>query len=57
VEYTIYKSINSAARFKAQMDYQTGKDSGFVALSDSMYEDENGFDAISFAHLHFHNII
>jgi hypothetical protein len=57
VEYVIYKSINSAARFKAQMDYQTGKDPGFVPLTDSMYEDENGFDAINFAHLHFHNII
>jgi hypothetical protein len=57
VEYIIYKSINSKERFKAQMDYQTGKDAGFVPLTDSMYEDEHGFDAINFAHLHFHNII
>lgn len=57
VEYIIYKSINSKERFKAQMDYQTGKDAGFVPLTDSMYEDENGFDTINFAHLHFHNII
>lgn len=57
VEYIIYKSINSDARFQYQVDYQTGKEPGFVALSDSMYEDESGFDTIDFAHLHFHNII
>jgi hypothetical protein len=57
VEYIIYKSINSPARFQYQVDYQTGKNPGFVALSDSMYEEECGFDNISFAHLHFHNII
>lgn len=55
VEYIIYKNINSTYRFGYQMDYQTGKASGSVALSDSMYEDDGGFGAIQFSHLHFHN--
>lgn len=57
VEYIIYKSINSDARFRYQADYQTGKNPGFISLSDSMYEEESGFDTINFSHLHFHNII
>lgn len=57
VEYIIYKSINSKERFKQQMDYQMGKSASLVPLTDSMYENENGFDPINFAHLHFHNII
>jgi hypothetical protein len=56
VQYIIYKNVNSSNRFKFQMDYQTGKSNAFVALSDSMYEEESGFGAINFAHLHFHNL-
>jgi hypothetical protein len=54
VEYIIYKKIFSERRFTAQMDYQTGKSSESIALTDSMYTDEGTFDAINFAQLHFH---
>lgn len=54
VEYIIYKNITSEHRFKSQMDYQQGKTASFTALSDSLYEEDNGFRAINFAHLHFH---
>jgi hypothetical protein len=53
IEYVIYKDIESERRFLFQMDYQTGN-SSYVALTDSMYEEGSGFDAINFAHLHFH---
>jgi hypothetical protein len=55
VEYIIYKNIASKYRFNYQIDYQTGKAAGFVALTDSMYDEETSFGSISFAHLHFHN--
>jgi hypothetical protein len=55
VEYIIYKNIASTNRFTYQMDYQTGKRTDFVALSDSKYDDDGGFGAIQFSHLHFHN--
>ena len=54
VDYVIYKSIQSERRFKYQMDYQTGNTLSFIALTDSMYDEANGFDVINFSHLHFH---
>ena len=54
VEYIIYKNIQSAHRFKNQMDYQTGKSDGITALTDSMYEDDGAFSNINIAHLHSH---
>jgi len=57
VDYIVVKSIYSQRRFKAQWDYQLGKDSAKVALSDSIYDDDNGFQKINFAKLHFHESI
>ncbi|MEX6686447.1 hypothetical protein QTN47_03025 [Danxiaibacter flavus] len=54
LEYVIYKNVASQQRFKRQMDYQMGKTEEFVALSESMYEEESGFKNISFAKLHLH---
>ena len=54
VEYIIYKNITSNNRFTRQMDYQQGKNVTFTSLSDSMYDDDGGFDAINFSKLHFH---
>jgi hypothetical protein len=53
-EYIIFKNIHSNTRFERQMDYQTGNSGAFSALANSMYDDDKGFNAVPFSHLHFH---
>ena len=57
IDYIIVKNIYSQRRFKTQWDYQLGKDAAKVAFSDSIYDDDNGFQKINFAKLHFHESI
>jgi hypothetical protein len=54
VEYIIYKNLISKHRFTKQMDYQQGKTAAYVAIDDSFYADDNAFQPLNFAQLHFH---
>jgi hypothetical protein len=55
LSYIITKNLTSNDRFLEQLDYQQGgaadENSSF---SGSMYDENNGFQHINFAHLHFH---
>lgn len=54
VKYLITKNIASQDRFLKQLRYQQGGDDAALSFSDSMYDDDNGFNNINFANLHFH---
>ncbi|WP_448698088.1 hypothetical protein ACFGVR_14800 [Mucilaginibacter sp. AW1-3] len=54
VNYLITKNIASQDRFLKQLNYQQGGNDAALSFSDSMYDDDNGFDTINFARLHFH---
>ncbi len=52
-DYIILKNIKSRRRLKNQLDYQFRKTASF-ALTESIYESDEGFDNINFEKLHFH---
>lgn len=54
LSYIITKSINNQSRFLKQLNYQQVSTAENTSFTDSMYEENNGFESINFAHLHFH---
>nr|WP_068890877.1 hypothetical protein [Pedobacter panaciterrae] len=54
LSYIISKSINDGTRFFSQLDYQAVVSDQNTSFTDSMYEENNGFESINFASLHFH---
>jgi hypothetical protein len=54
VEYTLVKNIKSDHRFRRQAEYQTGKSSSGIRLTNNLYDDDNAFHSLDFAKLHFH---
>ncbi|CAN5192216.1 hypothetical protein BH09BAC6_BH09BAC6_13940 [soil metagenome] len=54
LSYIITKNIRNTGRLKTQLAYQMGNGDEATSFTDSMYEENNGFGKINFAHLHFH---
>lgn len=54
LSYIITKNIRNVGRLKTQLAHQMGGGGEATSFTDSMYEENNGFSKINFAHLHFH---
>lgn len=54
LSYIISKGINNGTRFFNQLDYQAVVTDENHSFSESMYDENLGFESVDFANLHFH---